>query len=118
MEPESRDNCVAARRGGKEVAGRSLGSRNTNRIRPQRRGEPARHGEARNLSRRRLGKCGGREAKVMALTRGGLPLCRRGLRARQRARKGRQKSAEVVVARPAPSEGPNRVLGGSPETRV
>ncbi len=118
MEPESLGNCVVARRGGKEAAGRILGSRNTNHIRPQYLGELARHDEARTLCRRCLGKCGGREEKVVVLTRGDLPLCPQGLSDRQRAEMEEQKSAEAIVARLAPSEGPNEMSGCGPETRM
>ena len=64
-----------------------------------------------SLYGRGLGKCGGREEKVMALTRGVLPVCPQGRADRQRAVRERQKSAEAIVARLAPSEGPNEMSG-------
>ena len=96
---------------------RSPGSRNTNRIRPQRQGESARDDEARYLSGRRLGQCGGRGTKVLVLTRGGLPACPLGLPARQRVGMREQESAEVVVGPLARAEGPNESFGRSPEAR-
>ena len=108
MEPESRGNCVVARRGGKEAAGRMLGPRNTNHIRPQYLGESARDDEAPYLSGRCLGKCGGREEKVMGLTRGGLSLCSKELCDRQRSEKERQKSAEAIVAARTAAKGQTR----------
>ena len=80
----------------------------------------SRHGTTKPdfLSGRCLGKCGGREEKVMVLTRGDLSLCPQGRSARQRTERGRQKSAEAIVARRAPGEGPNEMSGRGPETRM